>query len=262
SSEILRKRLDYTQIDNWVDNSAIESLQFSDFLRNNRCDVLVNHGWKSQGYKTAISNIDQELETLLSTWDHLFSVIQTRNKNMRVIHTGTVYEAGEGGCHSSITDYGKLKSLFWSEFKELAKKYKIVVNKVVLPNPIGPLESPSKLVSSFWAHWAAGKKPTLKTPHWVRDNISLHKMLLAYEEALVATDGTVLRPSEFVCSNRELANTLSKLAQQNNFKEYRFHESVIDDEKEEWHRRTNSRDSNCEGLMTYLSKWLLKESVG
>jgi hypothetical protein len=73
------------------------------------------------------------------------------------------------------------------------------LKKFVIPNPFGPFEEP-RFTHYLMQNWLAGRKATVNTPAYVRDNIHVPLLAKAYCNFVTgAPDGTArLGPSGYV----------------------------------------------------------------
>lgn len=253
---LVLQRLQYSKIARWIENAPIGSPHLPQILQQHNFQSFVHHGWDTTSYHRQTDG-KQELNQLTKAWQELLPLFVA--KNIALVHTGTVYERHEGGHRDNIflTQYGELKSLFWNFLQEEASTRNLKLSKVVLPNPFGPLENANKLLTSFWLEWQQGSTPILRTPHWIRDNISVQTLIDSYSKVIRNSgQNLVLRPTEFVLSNRELIQTLQKIARKAGLPNCDFSESANQDLDKAWIRRTNgSNRANLETLENYLSNW-------
>ncbi|MBS1984441.1 MAG: hypothetical protein JST16_09720, partial [Bdellovibrionales bacterium] len=92
------------------------------------------------------------------------------------------------------------------------------VSKVIIPNPIGPLENEDRLVPFFVKTWRAGGTPSLRTPQLVRDNIPAQWLAKFYVDEVKintlppadAPRTRIRRPSGFALSNEAFLRLLIK----------------------------------------------------
>ena len=98
----------------------------------------------------------------------------------KVVVSASIFE-GEVGLASStdmpFSPHGLVK-LFTSKSMEFyGRQAGMHVSRFVIPNPFGPLDNP-KLIDYLCREWHAGRRPEIRTPLYVRDNI--HVDLLAH----------------------------------------------------------------------------------
>ena len=160
-SEIQTRRLDVSGVATFIENAEVGSKVFDKIIETQSIDVFVHHGWAKIGYGESI-NVNDEYERITEPWPKLLKKLKSKNQNLSIIFTGTVYESGEGDRGKKtppLTDYGVLKSRFWKFLESQCHELELTLVKVILPNAIGPLEDDKKLISSFWNDWENLWKP-------------------------------------------------------------------------------------------------------
>lgn len=146
-------------------------------------DALCHHAAFVENYKS----LDFDLMTALgSNTFQLKAIFQKARESgiKTVIHTGSVFEQGEG-CGEiplrAFSPYGLSKGLthqilqYWADFFELP------LSKFVIPNPFGPYEEP-RFCDYLLRCWSKGETATVKTPAYIRDNIHVSLLALAYAD--------------------------------------------------------------------------------
>lgn len=99
-----------------------------------------------------------------------------------LVLTGSVFEAGEGTGTlplRAFSPYGVSKTLTFEMSRFFAEKEGIPIYKFVIPNPFGPFEEP-RFCDFLIRTWAQGKVPEVRTPDYIRDNIHVDLLTLAY----------------------------------------------------------------------------------
>ena len=134
----------------------------------------------------------------------------------KVILTGSVFEPYEGVGDPqarAFNPYGLSKHLTYEWFRMEAEKLGLSLGKFVIPNPFGPQEE-FRFTSFLAREWAAGRRPTVGTPVYIRDNIHVSLLAKAY---LSACEGlpegpglTRTAPSGYVESQGAFARRLAR----------------------------------------------------
>lgn len=123
-----------------------------------------------------------------------------------IIHSGTFFEPGEGGNRPDgqrrATPYGESKRRVWRALAEGAAQRNLPLAKLVIPNPIGPLENADRLIPTLIAKARAGQALEIRRPEAVSDYLPadvLGRRYVAAAEQLVAgARELVLRPSGLI----------------------------------------------------------------
>lgn len=112
----------------------------------------------------------------------------------RVVLTGSVFEAREGAGSTPLrafNPYGVSKTLTSEMFEYYVQRQGMALGKFVIPNPFGPFEEP-RFTDYLLRCWHEGKTARVNTPDYVRDNIHVSLLALAYADFVAS-----LPPSGF-----------------------------------------------------------------
>lgn len=144
-------------------------------------DVLCHHGAEVRGYK----DIDFDVMRAVAA-----NTCRAREVLMRaqaagcraLVATGSVFEPDEGrGEHPlrAFSPYGLSKGLSWQVLRLWAGQLGITAGKFVIANPFGPWEAP-RFGHYLVSQWVQGRSARVATPDYVRDNIHVDLLSLAY----------------------------------------------------------------------------------
>lgn len=103
----------------------------------------------------------------------------------RLMLTGSVFEPYEGvgdPDQRAFNPYGLSKHLSFEVFRLEAERLGLSLGKFVIPNPFGPREE-FRFTSYLAREWSLGKRPVVGTPAYIRDNIHVSLLAVAYREA-------------------------------------------------------------------------------
>ena len=133
----------------------------------------------------------------------------------RVIVTGSVFEPFEGAGDAgqrAFSPYGLSKHFTFELWRLECERAGMPLGKFVIPNPFGPLEE--RRFTSFLAQeWGRGAVPVVRTPAYVRDNIHVSLLALAYCRFCERAPGTGVRdracPSGYVETQGAFARRLA-----------------------------------------------------
>lgn len=165
----------------FVFEAPFGSENFIRAIRNERADILCLHGSHIPDYKSQSFNISESLEKNLFNVHEVFQALA--ETNLRYVLTGTLFEAGEGDDGNPTepgSPYGLAKSLVTQAFKYYSAKFQIPMRHFVIPNPFGIHED--KKFNYYLADcWINHQIASVKTPDYVRDNIPVPLLALAYQ---------------------------------------------------------------------------------
>jgi len=129
----------------------------------------------------------------------------------QIVVTGSVFEAGEGAGSESLpafSPYGVSKALTASIVEYYAGVVGSHLGKFVIPNPFGPFEEP-RFTAYLAKKWQGGKVAGVNTPDYVRDNIHVDLLALAYSQFVetlpVGAGLSKMHPSGYVESQGQFA---------------------------------------------------------
>ena len=166
-----------------IPRAPFGSEAFLNVIRENNFDLLGHHAADVTDYKSpafdaprAVQNNTHNLPAVLGT---------LRERGLKaIILTGTVFENDEGAGTEPLvaaSPYGLSKALTFQAFRDGCGAAAVTLGKFVIPNPFGPFEE-ARFTAYLMRNWQAGKIAEVKTPDYVRDNIHVDLLALAYAE--------------------------------------------------------------------------------
>lgn len=159
------------------------SKQFVACIRETKPQLLCVHGAHIPAYRSADFNIAESLQANLRNIAEVSAALA--ENRVPILLTGTVFEAGEGGAGNvSVpgSPYGLAKGLITQAFRYYAGNMGLKLGHFVIPNPFGPLED-QKFNHYLATTWLNGAPAEVRTPLYVRDNIPVDLLALAYAKA-------------------------------------------------------------------------------
>jgi len=135
-----------------------------------------------------------------------------------IVHSGTFFEPGEAGNipdgKRRATPYGESKLRVWEALAKAAPARCLRLAKMVIPNPIGPLENADRLIPVMIAKTRAGEPLEIRRPDAVSDYLpadTLGRRYVAAAERLLAGEtGFALRPSGMVADVPTFVDTVQR----------------------------------------------------
>ena len=146
-------------------------------------DVLCHHAADVTNYKSPDFDFLQATAHNCQALPQVFAELQERGLRA-VIMTGSVFEANEGAGEPPLrafSPYGLSKTLTWEVLKYYASAAGLKAGKFVIPNPFGPWEEP-RFTAYLVRSWRDGKRPTVKTPAYIRDNVPVQLLATVYAQ--------------------------------------------------------------------------------
>jgi UDP-glucose 4-epimerase len=155
--------------------------QFLKLIKESNWDLLCHHGAEATNYRSPDFNVTAAVEN--NTY-RLPLVLDTLKESgaKGIVLTGSVFENDEGvGLRNqdAFSPYGLSKGLTWQIFRYHSQLRQLRLGKFVIPNPFGPYEEP-RFTHYLFKNWFAGSTATVNTPNYVRDNIHVSLLAMAY----------------------------------------------------------------------------------
>ncbi len=196
---------------------------FARWIKINKPGIWVHHHHLVENYKSPNYDYARSLKEGVAPLVKLVEALKENNCR-GIILTGSYFEPGEQG--SNNTPYAKSKTEVSEALKHLADALKIRFSKIVVPDPVGPLENEDRFLPQFFKALKEERKFNLTTPDLVADHIPMSDLGKIYEEAardLLTSKGKVIRPSGWVGPYKDWARFILEgkdISWTNFFKEY------------------------------------------
>ena len=164
-----------------VPDCAFGGPAFLDLIASREFDVLCHHAAEARDYRNA--DFDVAAAVAANTLN-LRSVLATmRERGLKaVVATGSVFEPDEGSGpepRRAFSPYGVSKRLTFELLRYWGDVVGAPVSKFVIANPFGPFEE-ARFVAQAVETWAKGEAVEVGTPNYLRDNIHVDLLALAY----------------------------------------------------------------------------------
>lgn len=164
-----------------VERAPFGSEPFMELIRQHKFDALCHHAAEVANYRSLDFDVSAALSQNTRNLRRILEVMATRGLKA-AIFTGTVFEQDEGIGENPIrafSPYGLSKGLTWQVFQYWCATLAIPLGKFVIPNPFGPFEEP-RFCAYLIERWRAGQIAEVRTPLYLRDNIHVDLLALAY----------------------------------------------------------------------------------
>jgi UDP-glucose 4-epimerase len=174
-----------------VDNCPFGSPVFLDLVAARKFDVLCHHAARVTDYRS----LDFDLVTALAeNTNNIRAILKRMRSNglKAVVYTGSVFEANEGAGNSpmrAFSPYGLSKGLTSEVVRHWCTHFDIPYNKFLIANPFGPFEEP-RFCAYLIKTWRGGQPAEVRTPSYLRDNIHVDLLALAYAQFVRRTAET------------------------------------------------------------------------
>ncbi len=163
-----------------VFNCSFGDKTFRKVLRDEQFDLLCHHAADVTNYRSERFDVGT---AVANNTRNIGAVIDALGENAKgMVLTGSVFENDEGAGEEDLrafSPYGLSKGMTHQICRYHACNAGIDYGKFVIPNPFGPLEEP-RFTAYLMKNWFAGETPSVNTPDYVRDNIHVSLLALAY----------------------------------------------------------------------------------
>ena len=193
-----------------IDDCKFGEKKFFDLISSQEFDLLCHHAAYVNDYHNPEFNV---IFAVNENTNNLSNIIaQMIKKGLKgIILTGSIFEPNEGiGTipMRAFSAYGLSKGITASIFEFQCHNAKIPFGKFVIPNPFGPFEE-ERFCCYLIKTWKAGNTPIIKTPLYVRDNIHVEYLSIAYAKFInqVINKNSYLKinPSGYIGSQGDFA---------------------------------------------------------
>jgi nucleoside-diphosphate-sugar epimerase len=176
--ERVRKLAEVAEI---VGDCSFGSAAFLELVAKHDFDVLCHHAARVGDYRS----LDFDIPTAVAENTNNFRAILERMQERglkAVVFTGSVFEANEGAGNvpmRAFSPYGLSKGLTAEVVRHWCTHYNVPLGKLLIANPFGPWEEP-RFCAFLIKTWRAGQVAEVRTPSYLRDNIHVDLLALAY----------------------------------------------------------------------------------
>lgn len=164
-----------------IDDCPFGSAAFLDLVKHQKFDVLCHHAARVADYRSLDFDI---VVALAENTKNIRQVLELMQGNglKGVVFTGSVFEANEGAGNQpmrAFSPYGLSKGLTSDVMRYWCAHLNIPLGKFLIANPFGPLEEP-RFCAYLIKTWRSGDIAEVRTPSYLRDNIHVDLLGLAY----------------------------------------------------------------------------------
>ncbi len=153
-------------------------------LERERFDILCLHGAEVDDHRSPNFDVAGALARTTAGLGPLLDRFAAGD-GRAVLVTGSIFEADEGRGPlplRAFNPYGLAKTLIWQTIRFEVERRGLLLGKLVIAHPVGPLDKPG-LVSELLAAWCRGETASIRRPFLVRDFVAVDALALAYAEA-------------------------------------------------------------------------------
>lgn len=186
---------------------------FLELVKNESFDVYGHHGAWTKNYRSMDYEFHNAFVNNTRNVQQILASLAT-NGCHRVVISASVFE-GDCGLSSSVdvpfSPHGLVKQFTSKTFDFYGRLNGMHVSRFVIPNPFGALDNP-KLIDYLCREWYANRKPQIRTPLYIRDNIHVELLAKAYVYWVenMSAQKSVFAPCGYVSSMADFVDLVAK----------------------------------------------------
>ena len=170
-------------IANIVPDCRFGSPAFLDLVATQSFDIFCHHAARVTDYRSLDFDV---VAALADNTNNIRPVLERMQGHglKAIVFTGSVFEANEGAGNlpmRAFSPYGLSKGLTSEVIHHWCTHFGIPFGKFLIANPFGPLEEP-RFCAYLIKTWRAGGLAEVRTPTYLRDNIHVDLLALAYAD--------------------------------------------------------------------------------
>jgi UDP-glucose 4-epimerase len=189
--------------------------KFLELLRQRPCELLCHHAADVTDYRSANFDVARAFRANTANLQQVLAALAETGCR-RILLTGSVFEGGEGAGSEDrphFSPYGLSKAITAEAFRHYTRSNGMHLGKFVIPNPFGPCEEP-RFTAYLMRTWFRSETAVVRTPAYIRDNIHVSLLALAYvhfAESLPLSVGfSKLNPSGYIESQGAFAERFAQ----------------------------------------------------
>lgn len=194
-----------------------ESSAVAAWIRANRPTIWVHHHHFMEAFRAPNYDVARADAVGLAPLPGLLDALR-ESGCAGIVHSGTFFEPGEAGNipddKRRATPYGESKSRVWEALAKGAPARGLRLARMVIPNPIGPLENADRLIPVMIAKARAGEPLEIRRPDAVSDYLPADTLGRRYVAAagrlLAGETGFASRPSGMVADVPTFVDTVQR----------------------------------------------------
>jgi UDP-glucose 4-epimerase len=191
-------------------NTSFGTNSFINIIKHNKFDFFCHHAAYTTDYKSENFNLNLAIKENTNNSMEVLALLK-ENNSTSIVLTGSIFEPNEGlgsAPLNAFSLYGLSKGITASIFQYQCSKIDLPFAKFIIPNPFGPYEEP-RFCNYLIESWKENLIPKISTPFYIRDNIHIDLLSLAYVKFIKLLDKNKLfnsfHPSGYVESQGSFA---------------------------------------------------------
>lgn len=175
-----------------------------DWISSFMPDIWIHHHHFMEEFRSPNYDVERSRQIGLYPLEKIVKAL-AKSKTRGILYSGTYFEVGEGGKSPSeaVTPYAMTKTEVGQRLQEITTALGLPLSKIVIPNPVGPLENADRLIPYLLDSARRRSLVVLRSPQALMDVIPIRVLARQYVstvEQLVAGEAKTIRPSGWVGS--------------------------------------------------------------
>jgi nucleoside-diphosphate-sugar epimerase len=171
------------------------------WIRQHQPQIWIQHHHFMESFRSLDYDLQQALSIGLDSLPGILDAVASGG-GVGVIYSGTYFEQGEGGQvwqKTAPTPYARSKSMIWDALCRGCESRGLRPGKIVIPNPVGPLENDDRLIPCMIRHAEARTALQLRAPGQLVDHVPIDDLATDYihlaTQLLTNSEQSIVRPS-------------------------------------------------------------------
>ena len=192
----------------------VETGALSTWVAQNSFDIWIHHHHWMKDFRAPHYDLHKAAQIGLEPLPELLAALK-KTGILGMIHSGSFFEPGEGKQkpEQKITPYAQSKADVWKQLEKEAGRLELPLSKILIPNPVGPLENADRLPSVMIEKARKKEKITLRAPHSQTDFLPIMNLAEHYcevAEKLLENKPAITRPSGLQCTVQEWIELMNR----------------------------------------------------
>lgn len=184
------------------------------WIETHRPDVWIHHHHSMENYKTPSYDMVRADRVGVDPLKEIFASLK-KSGAKGVIFSGSYMEPGEGGTKNpaNASPFAVSSQRTWEAVQERCREFEFPLGKVVIPNPIGPLENEDRIVPLLMKNAKAKTPFHVANAESIVDCLPVKTLASVYLEScsdVLRRESRVRRPSGWVTSVKGLIETVNR----------------------------------------------------
>ena len=152
------------------------------WIRQHRPHVWIHHHHFMENFRSSDYDLGRALRNGLEPLPGILDAVASGG-GVGVVYSGSYFEPGELGQiwqAAAPTPYALSKHMVWDALRQGCESSGLRIAKIVIPNPVGPLENEDRLIPCMIRQAECGAALHLRAPGQFVDNLAIEDLAAEY----------------------------------------------------------------------------------